>query len=329
MGNRIPPFSVGRQEMKRSLVAGAAGFLGSNLCKALLELGHQVIGVDNFSTSSRRNLEPLVVNPNFVFHEQSVLDTEYQDKIPNLNFVFHFASPASPAKYQAQGLETIKANTVGTENLIQLALRHSAKFVFASTSEVYGDPLVSPQDESYWGNVNPIGPRSVYDESKRLGETLSAHFVHQQGLNASIVRIFNTYGPGMDPFDGRVVSTFIRQALNSEPFSVFGQGTQTRSFCFVDDLILGVVKSAYSDHFGPINLGNSKEINLIELGEIIASTLGIKALFEHFPLPEDDPMQRCPDISRAKNLLDWEPTFTLEEGIQRTSLWMQELKEVG
>jgi nucleoside-diphosphate-sugar epimerase len=329
MGNRIPPFSVGRQEMKTSLVAGAAGFLGSNLCQALLELGHQVIGVDNFSTSNRRNLEALIGNSNFDFYELSILDTEYLEKIANLDFVFHFASPASPAKYQAQGLETIKANTVGTENLIRLALRHSAKFVFSSTSEVYGDPLVSPQKESYWGNVNPIGPRSVYDESKRLGETLVSHFVQNQGLKGSIVRIFNTYGPGMDPFDGRVVSTFIRQALNSEPFSIFGLGTQTRSFCFVDDLILGIVKCANSEQFGPVNLGNPKEINLIELGEIIASTLGVQPTFEHFPLPEDDPMQRRPDISRAKSLLDWEPTVTLEEGIRRTALWMRELEGIG
>lgn len=315
--------------MKVSLVAGAAGFLGSNLSKVLLEIGHQVIGVDNFSTSSRRNLEPLRVHPNFVFHEQSVLETEYQDKLPSLDFVFHFASPASPAKYQAQGLETIKANTVGTENLIKLAIRNSAKFVFASTSEVYGDPLVSPQDESYWGNVNPIGPRSVYDESKRLGETLVSHFVNQQGLRGSIIRIFNTYGPGMDPFDGRVVSTFIRQALNAEPFSIFGPGTQTRSFCFVDDLIRGIVKCANSDQFGPINLGNPKEMNLLELGEIIANTLGVQPTFEHFPLPEDDPIQRRPDISKAKSLLDWEPTVTLGEGVRRTALWMRKLKETG
>jgi nucleoside-diphosphate-sugar epimerase len=291
-----------------------------------MELGHVVIGVDNFSSSSRRNIEELIALPNFVFHEQSILATDFHESIANLDFVFHFASPASPAKYQAQGLETIKANTIGTENLITLALRHSAKFVFASTSEVYGDPLVSPQQEDYWGNVNPIGPRSVYDESKRLGETLVAHFARHQGLRGSIIRIFNTYGPGMDPFDGRVVSTFIRQALNAEPFSVFGPGMQTRSFCFVDDLIRGVVGSATSDEFGPINLGHSEEITLMSLGEIIASTLGVEAIFEHFPLPEDDPMQRRPDISRAQSLLDWQPTVTLEEGIKRTALWMRELK---
>ena len=315
--------------MNVCLVAGAAGFLGSNLSQALLELGHQVIGLDNFSTSSRRNLEPLALNPNFVFWEQSVLETEYQNTIPNLDFVFHFASPASPAKYQAQGLETIKANTVGTENLIKLSIKHSAKFVFASTSEIYGDPLVSPQSESYWGNVNPIGPRSVYDESKRLGETLVSHYVRHQGLRGSIIRIFNTYGPGMDPFDGRVVSTFIRQALNAEPFSVFGPGTQTRSFCFVDDLIRGIVKCANSDQFGPINLGNPEEIDLLELGKIVAKALGVQPRFEHFPLPEDDPIQRRPDISKAKNLFDWEPTVTLGEGILRTAMWMRELEETG
>jgi dTDP-glucose 4,6-dehydratase len=251
-----------------------------------------------------------------------VVESSTLDAIGGLDYVFHFASPASPPKYLKLGLETIAVNTQGTQNLINVALRNSARLVFASTSEVYGDPLVSPQSEEYWGNVNPIGPRSVYDESKRLGETIVALHARNHDLRAGIVRIFNTYGPGMNPHDGRVVSTFIRQGISEEPFTIFGDGMQTRSFCFVDDLIEGVIAMAQSEEFGPVNLGNPREISLVELGGIIANLCGIKPKFVTLPLPQDDPKHRKPDISRASNLLGWQPRVGLEEGIRITRQWM-------
>lgn len=308
--------------MTVSLVAGAAGFLGSHLARRLLKAGHHVIGIDNFATSSNKNLDDLIKDKNFRFVQASVSDNLEDLELSDLSFVFHLASPASPPKYQKLGIETLKANTIGTENLISLAILNSARFVFASTSEVYGDPQVSPQPEEYWGNVNPIGPRSVYDESKRLGETLVAHYTREENLNGGIVRIFNTYGPGMDPFDGRVVSTFIRQALASEPFSIFGDGKQTRSFCYVDDLITGIILMAESEQTGPINLGNPAEIDLMRLGKEVASVLGTELKFEFHDLPEDDPKQRKPDISKASSLLGWQPTTTLAEGLSKTAGWM-------
>jgi nucleoside-diphosphate-sugar epimerase len=310
--------------MTKSLVAGVAGFLGSNLATELLNRGHSVLGVDNFATSDNRNLQELKENPNFQFRQMSITDAAEVASIETVDYIFHFASPASPPKYQKLGLETIKVNTVGTENLIELALTHSARLIYASTSEVYGDPLVSPQPESYWGNVNPIGPRSVYDEAKRLGETLIALYCREKKLDAGIVRIFNTYGPGMDPFDGRVVSTFIRQALRSEPLTVFGDGSQTRSFCFVDDLIDGILRMSDTKLQGPVNLGNPLEINLITLGEIISKSLGLEPVFNNLPLPEDDPKQRRPDISLAKKLLGWEPKVSLELGLAQTAEWIKE-----
>lgn len=315
--------------MKTALVAGAAGFLGSNLSKSLVARGYKVIGVDNFSTSSDKNLGEVLESPNFSFLQASVTEKSALDNVGPVDYVFHLASPASPPKYQKLGLETIRVNTVGTENLIEFAMQSSARFLFASTSEIYGDPLVSPQQEQYWGNVNPIGPRSVYDEAKRLGETLVSHFVREEGLNGAIIRIFNTYGPGMDPFDGRVVSTFIRQVLQAEPMTVFGDGTQTRSFCYVDDLIRGIILMAESDQFGPINLGNPVEIDLITLGEIVARALGVEPSFQHLDLPVDDPKQRNPDITRAKELLNWSPSVTLEEGIRETASWMHGIERIG
>ena len=309
--------------MTKSLVAGVAGFLGSNLAAELLRRGHSVVGVDNYATSDNRNLLQLHENPHFECRRMSVTDAEEVSSIGQLDYVFHFASPASPPKYLKLGLETIKVNTDGTENLIKLALKNSARLIYASTSEVYGDPLVSPQPESYWGNVNPIGPRSVYDEAKRLGETLVALYSRERNLNAGIVRIFNTYGPGMDPFDGRVVSTFIRQALALEPMSIFGDGSQTRSFCYVDDLIDGILKMAENNGFGPVNLGNPTEMNLLTLGKIVAESLGVEADFTFHPLPEDDPKQRRPDISLAKELFGWEPRIPLEVGIPRTADWIR------
>ena len=315
--------------MTTSMVAGAAGFLGSHLSKTLIAQGHSVIGVDNLASSTGENLSELLRSGSFEFHERSVSSMRLSDFNQKIDHVFHFASPASPSNYQKLGLETIHANTVGTENLIRLALANSARFLFASTSEIYGDPLISPQTEEYWGNVNPIGPRSVYDESKRLGETLVSHFARERNLDGSIIRIFNTYGPGMDALDGRIVSTFIRQALLGQPFTVFGDGTQTRSFCYVDDLVSGIVKMAESSEFGPVNLGNPAEIDLITLGRVVAQTLGVPLRFEHLPLPQDDPKQRRPEISLAKRSLAWEPTVTLEEGIRKTANWMRGSLGIG
>jgi dTDP-glucose 4,6-dehydratase len=309
--------------MTVALVAGAAGFVGSNLTSLLLQKDYTVIGVDNLSTSDGSNLEALLANPRFTFTQASVT-SDYETFAPeSVDYVFHLASPASPPKYQALGLETIHANTLGTENLISLAIRDSARFVYASTSEIYGDPLVSPQEESYWGNVNPVGPRSVYDESKRMGETLVHHFASSGELDGAIVRIFNTYGPGMDPFDGRVVSTFIRQALAGEPFSVFGDGTQTRSFCYVDDLTEGLLRLAESSETGPLNLGNPVEFDLLTLGNLVAEVLGVQPDFDFKSLPIDDPRQRKPDISKAQAKLNWTPKIDVSEGIARTAEWMR------
>ena len=311
-----------------SLVAGAAGFLGSNLARALLGMGHKVIGIDNFLTSHPGNIEDLLVNPNFTFVNESV-EADYTRWLhAPIDLVLHFASPASPPKYQALPLETIDANTMGTRMLAQLALDHGARLVFASTSEVYGDPQVSPQTEAYFGNVNPIGPRSMYDESKRLGESLVAHFVREEGLDGSIIRIFNTYGPGMDPFDGRVVSTFIRQALQGEPFTVFGDGSQTRSFCYVDDLVRGVIQVSSSIEFGPVNLGNDVEIDLITLGVESARAVGVDPKFQYLPLPQDDPRHRRPDLSMAAKLFGWEPRVSLREGLQLTAEWMKDIGRI-
>jgi nucleoside-diphosphate-sugar epimerase len=309
--------------MTVSLVAGAAGFLGSHLAEHLLLLGHKVVGIDNFATSTNRNIDKLKENQDFEFIQGSVSDTETLKDIEGLSNVFHLASPASPPQYQRLGLQTLRANTIGTENLIRLALKSSARLIFASTSEVYGDPEVHPQPEEYWGNVNPIGPRSVYDESKRLGETLVAHFIREEGLNGGIVRIFNTYGPGMDPFDGRVVSTFIRQSLSGQPMTVYGDGSQTRSFCYVDDLIEAIVKMAESGDKGPINLGSTDEISLIALGQQVARSIGVEPTYEFRNLPEDDPRQRRPDISKAGEILGWQPKTSLEEGLKATANWMR------
>lgn len=308
----------------KSLVAGASGFLGSNLSKALLEEGHEVFGLDNGSTSKKSNVQDLQDHKNFQFIEGSVLSLDPSIVRQNFDYIFHFASPASPPKYQELGLETIKANTDGTENLIKLAIQDSARLIFASTSEIYGDPLVYPQHEQYWGNVNPIGPRSVYDESKRLGETLVSFYKRELGLDSVIVRIFNTYGPGMSPYDGRVVSTFIRQALTGQPFGIFGDGTQKRSFCYVSDLITGIIAAALSTSNGPINLGNPQEITLNQLAQEIAEGLGIEPSFDYLELPVDDPIRRCPDISLAREVLNWEPRVNIQEGILRTAEWMKD-----
>ncbi len=303
------------------LITGVAGFIGSNLAKAHLEAGDKVIGIDNFSTGSRSNLDP---------HDSlELIESGVSEAIANLptdvQVVYHFASPASPEKYMAMAMNTMEVNTSGTLSLLQYCLKTGARLVFASTSEIYGDPLVSPQTEEYWGNVNPIGPRSVYDESKRFGETLVAHFQREHKINAGIVRIFNTYGPNMDPFDGRVVSTFIRQALKNEPLTIFGDGTQTRSFCYIDDLVAGIVAMGGSSHPGPINLGNPKENTLLELARMVTDLVGDTGEIEFSELPEDDPKTRNPDITRAREVLNWEPNVTIEQGLVKTADWMRQV----
>jgi nucleoside-diphosphate-sugar epimerase len=313
--------------VKTSLVAGVSGFIGSNLCRELLARGQRVIGIDNYSTSNGSNLLSFEDHERFEFIFGSVLEIDSLPKADSVDCVFHLASPASPPKYQALGLETLKANTQGTENLIQFALKHNSTFVFASTSEIYGDPQITPQIESYWGNVNPVGPRSVYDESKRLGETLVSHFNREKGLRGKIVRIFNTYGPGMDPYDGRVVSSFIRQAILGEPFTVFGDGTQTRSFCYIDDLVSGLISMSESGESGPVNLGNPVEIDLLTLGNVVSEVLDVDPRFVYKDLPEDDPKQRRPDISLARTKLLWEPKTSLEDGIHKTAQWIKQALE--
>jgi dTDP-glucose 4,6-dehydratase len=300
------------------LITGVAGFIGSNLARTHLSQSDAVYGVDNFGTGQARNIENL---EGLEFIEGSV--SESIALLPKqVDIVYHFASPASPEKYMAQALNTMEVNTTGTLKLLEYASSNGARLIFASTSEVYGDPLVSPQRETYWGNVNPIGPRSVYDEAKRFGETLVAHFQREKLANAGIVRIFNTYGPNMDPYDGRVVSNFIRQALHGKPLTIYGSGEQTRSFCYIDDLVRGIMVMALSSQPGPINLGNPEERTLLNLAELVLEITGSSSTLEFFELPEDDPKQRCPDITNAKSLLSWEPSVDISTGIRKTAEWI-------
>jgi dTDP-glucose 4,6-dehydratase len=302
------------------VITGVAGFIGSNLAKAHLSEGDSVTGVDNFSTGSPGNLENI--------KEIDFIDSGVINSIPLLpqsaDLIYHFASPASPEKYMAQPVNTMEVNSTGTLRLLEYAANVGARLIFASTSEVYGDPLVSPQTENYWGNVNPVGPRSVYDEAKRFGETLVSHFQRQNLANAGIVRIFNTYGPNMDPYDGRVVSNFIRQALQGKPLTIYGSGEQTRSFCYIDDLVRGIRAMGLSSEQGPINLGNPEERTLLNLAEIVLQVTMSESILEFHELPVDDPRQRCPDISLAQSHLGWNPTVDIRTGIGRTSDWISQ-----
>ena len=309
--------------MAKVLILGAAGFIGSHLARTHLDRGDEVIGIDNFCTGNIRNIEG-ISHPNWKFIEADLVDPELI--LPqSLDKIYHMASPASPPKYMAMARETMEVNTIGTQRLIDLASHTGARILFASTSETYGDPLVHPQPESYWGNVNPIGPRSVYDEAKRFGETLMADAAREELADTVLIRIFNTYGPHMDPDDGRVVSTFIRQTLRGEQLSVFGTGKQTRSFCYVDDLVKGITGTMDSDIRGPINLGNPNEFTLLELADVIGEVLNTPVVLQHMPLPQDDPQQRQPDISYAKAALGWEPRIQLAEGISKTVEWMKNI----
>jgi dTDP-glucose 4,6-dehydratase len=300
--------------MPTAVVTGGAGFLGSHLCDALLERDYRVICVDNLETSSLRNIEHIRDDAfEFIYHD--VIEHITIDQ--PVDVVYHLAALASPIDYLRQPLHSLKVGSHGTHNALGLAKFKRARFVLASTSEVYGDPQVHPQPETYWGNVNPIGPRGVYDEAKRYAEAMAMAYRGQQGVNTGIVRIFNTYGPRMRPNDGRAVPTFVRQALEGKPLTVFGDGSQTRSFCYVDDLIRGLVLLAESDEHLPVNLGNPREFTLNELAETVLRVTGSRSEVVYEALPIDDPQVRQPDITRAQQLLGWEPEIELEEGLRR------------
>jgi dTDP-glucose 4,6-dehydratase len=301
--------------MATCLVTGGAGFLGSHLCDELLRRGHRVICVDNLETGSLTNIEHIRV-PEFVHVNTDIITPYFVDE--PVDFVYHLASPASPIDYLRLPLHTLKVGSHGTHNTLGLAKQHRARFLIASTSEVYGDPQVHPQTEDYWGHVNPIGPRGVYDEAKRYAEALTMAYHRQQGVDTAIIRIFNTYGPRMRPHDGRAIPTFFRQALTDRPITVFGSGGQTRSFCYVDDLIRGMIALAESGEHMPVNVGNPDEFTLLELAETVIGVTGSKSEIVYEALPIDDPKQRKPDIGRAKELLGWQPEVSLREGLQRT-----------
>jgi dTDP-glucose 4,6-dehydratase len=297
-----------------AVVTGGAGFLGSHLCEYLLTRGYRVICIDNLETSSLANLEH-IRNGDFVFLYHDVIEHIRIDE--PVDAVYHLAALASPIDYLRMPLHSLKVGSYGTHNALGLAKHKRARFLLASTSEVYGDPLVHPQPESYWGNVNPVGPRGVYDEAKRYAEALTMAYHGQQGLDTAIVRIFNTYGPRMRPNDGRAIPTFVRQALEGQPITVFGEGTQTRSFCYVDDLIRGLVLLAESGEHLPVNIGNPREFTLNELAEAVLRITGSSSEIVYEALPIDDPQVRQPDITRAKQVLGWEPEIELEEGLKR------------
>ena len=301
--------------MATCLVTGGAGFLGSHLCDELLRRGHRVVCVDNVETGSLANIAH-IRSPDFRFLHVDIVDPYFVDE--PIDFVYHFASPASPIDYLRLPLQTLKVGSHGTHHTLGLAKAHRARFLTASTSEVYGDPKVHPQPESYWGHVNPIGPRGVYDEAKRYAEALTMAYHRQQGVDTAIVRIFNTYGPRMRPHDGRAIPTFLRQALQDRPITVFGRGDQTRSFCYVSDLIEGIIRLAESGHHDPVNIGNPVEFTLLELAHAVIDVTGSRSEIVHEALPEDDPQVRQPDITLAREILGWEPRVELREGLRRT-----------
>jgi dTDP-glucose 4,6-dehydratase len=301
------------------LVTGGAGFLGSHVCDLLIGRGDTVVCLDDLSTGKRGNLEHLQASPRFSFIEASVLSPLHIDR--TIDGVVHLASPASPSAYLAAPLFTLRTGSEGTRNVLELADAKGARFIMASTSEIYGEPLVHPQTEEYWGNVNPAGPRSVYDEAKRYAEALTTAYRTSRGTDTGIVRIFNTYGPRMCPDDGRVVSSFIHQALTCAPLTVFGDGTQTRSLCYVDDLVRGIVAMLDSDEPGPINLGNPNEMTVRQIAELVRELVGSPAGIELHPLPQDDPTRRRPDIAKARELLGWSPEVPVRAGMSRTIEW--------
>lgn len=305
-----------RQTKPTSVITGGSGFLGSHLSDRLLSEGHRVIAVDNLITGNTANIEHLAGNPDFKFIRHDV--TEYIFIPGKVDFVWHFASPASPIDYLKIPIPTLKVGSLGTHNALGLAKEKGAAFLLASTSECYGDPLIHPQTEDYWGNVNPIGPRGVYDEAKRFAEAITMAYHRYHGMNNHIVRIFNTYGPRMRLNDGRVVPAFIGQALTGQPMTIFGDGSQTRSFCYVSDLIDGIFRLMMSDFHEPVNVGNPREMTILEFAEEIRKITGTSSQIEHKPLPVDDPKVRQPDISRARKILGWEPKIDFDKGIRET-----------
>jgi dTDP-glucose 4,6-dehydratase len=306
--------------MPRSLVTGGAGFLGSHICEYLLKKGHEVICMDNLSTGATANIEHLQSEQlKFVKHDV----TEYIYVAGPIDYVLHFASPASPMDYLQMPIQTLKVGALGTHKALGLAKEKNATLLLASTSEVYGDPQEHPQREDYWGNVNPVGPRGVYDEAKRFAEALTMAYHRTHGVNTKIVRIFNTYGPRMRPHDGRAIPTFVPQALRHEPITVFGDGSQTRSFCYVDDLVEGIYRLLMSDYHEPVNIGNPHEMTIKEMAETVIRATGSSSKIVYEPLPVDDPQIRQPDILLAKKLLGWQPRVCLEEGLEKTIAWFK------
>jgi dTDP-glucose 4,6-dehydratase len=303
--------------MKRILITGAAGFLGSHLCDRFLAEGYHVIGMDNLITGDLANIEHLFPLKRFEFHHHDV--SKFVHVAGNLDYILHFASPASPIDYLQMPIQTLKVGSLGTHNLLGLAMSKGARFMIASTSEVYGDPLVHPQKEEYWGNVNPVGPRGVYDEAKRFQEAITMAYHTYHGLETRIIRIFNTYGPRMRVNDGRVLPAFFSQAIRGEGLTIFGDGSQTRSFCYVDDLVEGIYRLLLSDYHLPMNIGNPNEITVMQFAkEILALVNNPKASIDYRPLPIDDPKQRQPDITKARNILGWEPKYNREKGLALT-----------
>jgi dTDP-glucose 4,6-dehydratase len=300
----------------RTLITGGAGFIGSHLCERFLAEGHEVVAVDNFITGNLENLDHLRANPRFRFVGHDVSNPlKLKDKLDN---VLHFASPASPVDYLEYPIQTLKVGSLGTHNALGIAKHHGARFLLASTSEVYGDPLEHPQTEAYWGNVNPVGVRGVYDEAKRFAESMTMAYHRVHNLNTHIVRIFNTYGPRMRLNDGRVLPNFMYQALRGEPITVYGDGKQTRSFCYVSDLVEGIFRLLFTDFHDPVNLGNPAEITILEFAEEVRKLAGSKSEVVFKPLPQDDPKVRQPDITRARQLLGWEPKVGRDDGLRRT-----------
>ena len=307
--------------MPTVLVTGGAGFLGSHLCERLLDRGDDVICLDNFFTGRKQNIAHLSENPAFELVRDDIVRPIHLE----CDQIYNLACPASPEAYQFNPIKTIKTSTVGMVNILGLAKRCKARVLQASTSEVYGDPEVHPQTEEYWGSVNPIGPRSCYDEGKRVAESLCVNYHQEHGLEVRIIRIFNTYGPRMDPQDGRVISNFITQALRNEPLTVYGDGLQTRSFCYRDDLIEGMMRLMdQNETIGPVNIGNPGEYTMLQLAEEIIKATGSKSTLKHLDLPLDDPKQRCPDITKAKALLGWEPRIDLQTGLEKTVAYYRE-----
>jgi dTDP-glucose 4,6-dehydratase len=311
--------------MARVLITGAAGFLGSHLCDRFIAQGDEVLGMDNLITGNMENLEHLIGNPNFTFYHHDV--SNYVHVPGELDYILHFASPASPIDYLKIPIQTLKVSSLGTHNLLGLALNKGARILVASTSEVYGDPLVHPQTEEYWGNVNPVGPRGVYDEAKRFMEAMTMAYHTYHRLETRIVRIFNTYGPRMRLNDGRVLPAFIGQALRGEDLTVFGDGSQTRSFCYVDDLVEGIYRLLMSDHAQPVNIGNPHEITISQFAEEIMELTRTDQKVVYKELPVNDPMQRQPNITKAKEILNWEPKVMREEGLKLTYEWFKSLPE--